>query len=222
VTYTLQRIRNHGGDQVFWDRALEYGAPAWARTHLFTLASNVELPFGKGKRFLSDASGALDAIVGGWQFNVAGTVASGRHLNVDYRDNGQDRDVGPNRPDVIGNITEGGGSKDRWFNATAIGSPGSAFSRPAAGTFGNMARGALIGPGMWNVDASLFKRFKFSDTKNVEFRIEATNVFNHVTLGDPDTQIGVPGNDNPHAGVISSVGPNWSPRNLQFALRFQF
>jgi hypothetical protein len=222
ATYTLQRIRNHGGDQVFFDRALEYGAPAWARTHLFTLASNVELPFGKGRKYLSDASGALDAIVGGWQFNVAGTMASGRHLNVDYRDNGQDRDVGPNRPDVIGDITEGGGSKDRWFNGTAIGSPGSAFSRPAVGTFGDMARGSLIGPGMWDVDASLFKRFKLGGMRSLEFRIEATNVFNHVTLGDPDTTIGVPGNDNPHAGVISGVGPNWQPRNLQFALRFQF
>ena len=94
--------------------------------------------------------------------NVAGTVASGRHLNVDYRDAGQDRDAGPNRPDVIGDISEGGGSKDRWFNTTPIGSAGSAFARPAAGTFGNMERGSLIGPGMWNVDASLFKRFHFT------------------------------------------------------------
>jgi len=222
VTYTAQRIRNHGGDQVFFDRALEYGAPAWARTHLFTLASNVELPFGKGRRYLSDASGALDAIVGGWQFNVAANVASGRHLNVEYRDAGQDRDTGPNRPNVIGDINEGGGSKDRWFNTTPIGSPGSAFSRPAAGTFGDMERGSLIGPGFWNVDASLFKRFHLGGARNLEFRIEATNVFNHVYLGDPDTTIGVPGNDNPNAGRITSVNNNWQPRNLQFAVRFQF
>jgi hypothetical protein len=222
VTYTLQRIRNHGADQVFFDRDLEYGAPSWARTHLFTLASNIELPFGKGRKYLSDASGFTEALVGGWQFNVVGAIASGRHLNVDYRDNGQDRDVGPNRPNVTGDMTEGGGSRDRWFNATPIGSPGSAFSRPAPGTFGDMDRGSLIGPGMWNVDASLFKRFHFGDTKNLEFRIEATNVFNHVTLGDPDTTIGVPGNDNPNAGRITSVGPNWQPRNLQFGVRFQF
>ena len=222
ATVTLQRIRNHGGDQVFFDRDLEYGAPAWARSRLFTLATTIELPFGKGKRFMGDASGALDYIVGGWQFNAAATVASGRHLNVDYRDNGQDRDVGPNRPNVTGDITDGGGSKERWFNATAIGSPGSAFSRPAVGTFGDMERGSLIGPGMWNVDASLFKRFHFTERTNLELRVEASNVFNHVTLGDPDTQIGVPGNDNPNAGRITSVGPNWTPRNLQFALRFQF
>jgi len=221
-TVTLQRIRTHGTDQYFFDRDLEYGAQQWARARLFTLATQIELPFGKGKRFLSDASGALDAIVGGWQFNAAAGVASGQHLNVDYRDNGQDRDTGPNRPNVVGDINEGGGSKDRWFNATAIGSPGSAFSRPAPGTFGDMERGSLIGPGFWNVDASLFKRFKFTDHTNLEFRIEAANVFNHVSLGNPDTTIGVPGNDNPNAGRITSVYNNWTPRNLQFALRFQF
>ncbi len=222
ATYTLQRVRNHNGDQFFFDRSLEYGAPQWARTHLFTLASTLELPFGHGKRFLGDATGAMQQIVGGWQFNVAGSYGSGQHLNVDYRDSGQDRDTGPNRPNVIGDITAGGGSKDRWFNATPIGAAGSAFGRPTIGTFGDMERGSLIGPGFWNVDASLFKRLHFSDRMNLELRLEVANVFNHVTLGNPDTTIGVPGNDNPNAGRITSVGPNWQPRNLQFALRFQF
>jgi outer membrane receptor protein involved in Fe transport len=222
ATYTLQRVRNHGGDQYFFDRSLEYGAPGWARTHLVTLATTIELPFGKGKRFLPDATGLLDQIVGGWQLNTVGSLASGQHLNVEYRDAGQDRDTGPNRPDLVGDIKAGGGTQERWFNAIPIGSPGSAFGRPARGTFGDMERGGLIGPGMWNVDASLFKRFHFRDQMNLELRIEAVNVFNHVTLGNPDTTIGVPGNDNPNAGRITSTGPNWQPRNLQFAVRFQF
>jgi hypothetical protein len=218
ATYTLQRVRNHGGDQYFFDRDLEYGAPQWARTHLATLATTIELPFGRG----DDASGALRHILGGWQLNAAASIGSGQHLNVDYRDNGQDRDTGPNRPNVIGDITEGGGSQERWFNATPIGSPGSAFGRPAIGTFGDMERGSLIGPGFWNVDASLFKRIRIRESMNLELRLEAANVFNHVTLGNPDTTIGVPGNDNPNAGRITSVGPNWQPRNLQFGVRFQF
>jgi outer membrane receptor protein involved in Fe transport len=222
ATYTLQRIRNHGTDQYFYDRSLEYGSPEWARTHTITLAATVELPFGQGKRFFGDISKGLDYIVGGWQFNTSAYIASGQHLNVDYRDAGQDRDTGPNRPDVTGDITEGGGTQERWFNATPIGSAGSAFGRPARGTFGNMERGSLIGPGYWNVDASLFKRFKFTDRTNLELRIEATNVFNHVNLGNPDTQIGVPGNNNPNAGRITSTASNWQARNLQFAARFQF
>jgi hypothetical protein len=222
ATYTLQRVRNHGGDQYFFDRSLEYGSPQWARTHVITVASTLELPFGKGKRFLGEADGPLDYVVGGWQLNVVGNIASGQHLNVDYRDSGQDRDTGPNRPNVIGDINEGGGSQDRWFNATPIGSPGSAFARPARGTFGDMGRGELIGPGVWNVDASLFKRFRLRAETHLELRVEAVNVFNHVNLGNPDTTIGVPGNDNPNAGRITSTAPNCQARNLQFAVRLQF
>jgi hypothetical protein len=85
-----------------------------------------------------------------------------------------------------------------------------------------MERGSLIGPGFWNVDASLFKRFKFTERTNLEFRLEATNVFNHVALGNPDTTIGVPGNLNANAGRITSTGPNWQARNLQFGVRLQF
>jgi len=103
-----------------------------------------------------------------------------------------------------------------------IGSSGSAFSRPAKGTFGDLGRNALRGPGFWNVDASLFKRFKLTGQSQLEFRIEAQNVFNHVDLNNPDAEIGVPGNLNPNAGLITSTAPNWNPRNVQFALRFQF
>jgi hypothetical protein len=222
ATYTLQRIQNHGGDQYFFDRDLEYGSPEWARTHAVTLAATVELPFGRGKRFGTDASKGLDYIIGGWQFNTNAWIYSGQHLNVDYRDAGQDRDVAPNRPDVTGDITAGGGTKEKWFNATPIGTSGSAFSRPAKGTFGNMERGSLIGPGFWNVDASLFKKFHFTPATNLEFRVEVTNIFNHVVLGNPDTQIGVPGNDNPNAGKITATASNWQSRRVQFAARFQF
>jgi len=222
ATYTLQRIRNHGTDQYFYDRDLEYGSPEWARTHTVTLAATVELPLGRGRRWGTDMSKGLDYVLGGWQFNANAYIASGQHLNVDYRDAGQDRDTGPNRPNVIGDINEGGGEKDRWFNTTPIGSSGSAFSRPERGTFGDMERGSLSGPGFWNVDASLFKRFHFTERTSLELRLEANNVFNHVALGNPDTTIGVPGNDNPNAGRITSTAANWLARNLQFGLRFQF
>ena len=70
-----------------------------------------------------------------------------------------------------------------------------------------MERGSLIGPGFWNVDASLFKRFHFTGRHEPGAAASRrTNVFNHVNLGNPDTTIGVPGNDNPNAGRITSTG----------------
>ena len=222
--YTLARARQDGPEQFFHDRELQRGRPDWARTHRFVLASTYELPFGRGKRFLADASTGLDRLVGGWQVNANATIQSGLPFEVTYREAFLDRDVAPNRPDLIGDPEAGGGTRDRWFNATPIGSPGSAFARPAVGTFGDLPRNHLTGPGYWRVDASLFKRIALTKKAALELRVEAVNLFNHVNLGLPDRVLGVPGNDNPNAGRISETANfNRDPqRNLQFGVRLVF
>jgi hypothetical protein len=166
----------------------------------------------------------MDAVLGGWQFNANQTFQSGLPFNVNYRDAGADRDVGPNRPNLIGDPEEGGGTRDRWFNTTPIGTSGSAFSRPARGTFGDLERNALRGPGYRRTDASLFKHIRLGDTRDLEIRIEVVNLFNNVNLGNPDSEIGVPGNDNPNAGRINSTAfGNADPqRNVQFGVKFSF
>ena len=222
--YTLARTRQDGVEQFFYDRDLQRGRPDWARTHHVVLASTFELPFGRGKRLLSDATTGIDRLVGGWQLNANVTIQSGLPFDVTYREAFLDRDVGPNRPDLIGDPYAGGGTQDRWFNATPIGSPGSAFARPAVATFGNLPRNSLTGPGYWRVDASLFKRVTLSKKAALELRVEAVNLFNHVNLGLPDREVGVPGNDNPNAGRISATANfNRDPqRNLQFGVRLVF
>ncbi len=64
----------------------------------------------------------------------------------------------------------------------------------------------------------------FGDGRNVELRFEVVNLFNHVNLGNPDSEIGVPGNLNPNAGRITSTAyGNADPqRNCQFAAKFRF
>jgi outer membrane receptor protein involved in Fe transport len=222
--YTLARARQDGPEQFFHDRTLQRGRPDWARTHRFVLAPTYELPFGRGKRFLADASTGLDRLVGGWQVNANVTIQSGLPFEVTYLEAFLDRDVGPNRPDLDGDPYAGGGTQDRWFNATPIGSAGSAFARPEVGTFGNLPRNHLTGPGYWRVDASLFKRVTLTMKTTLELRVEAVNLFNHVNLGLPDGDVGVPGNDNPNAGRISSTANfNRDPqRNLQFGVRLVF
>jgi hypothetical protein len=212
ATYTLQRERQHGGDQFFYLPDLEYGPADWDRKHSFTIATLYELPFLRENRFL-----------GGWQFNQNTIIQSGLPFNVGYRDSGQDRDTGPGRPNLIGN-PDGPKTRDQWFNTAPIGDPNSAFGRPAIGTFGNLPRNALRGPGYWRTDASLFKRFRVVEGHDLELRIEVVNLFNHVNLGNPDSEIGVPGNNNPNAGRITSTA-NFSAdpqRNFQFALKYSF
>ncbi|HKP12745.1 MAG TPA: TonB-dependent receptor [Blastocatellia bacterium] len=221
--YTWQRAIQDGGDYFIWDQTVSRGPADWDRTHVFVLAQVAELPFGRGRKYLSGISRPVDFALGGWQFNSNTTVQSGLPFTPSYRDCSQERDVGPCRPDLIGDPNTGG-DQNSFFNAAPIGSSGSAFARPAVGTFGNVGRNQLRGPGYWRTDASLFKEFRFTESKQLEFRIEVGNLFNHVNLGQPDADIGVPGNLNPNAGrITSSAYGNSDPqRNFQFALKFKF
>src|SRR5690606_37053664 len=116
-------------------------------------------------------------------------IQSGLPFNVGYADAGADRDVGPNRPNLVGD-PEGPKTRDQWFNTAPIGSPNSAFGRPAAGTFGNLERNALRGPYYRRTDASIFKHFRLGGNRDLELRIDAVNLFNVVYLGTPDSEVG--------------------------------
>jgi outer membrane receptor protein involved in Fe transport len=224
ANYTLQKAEGEGADYFFFDRSLNKGPQDWDRTHIFNLVLVYELPFGRGKQWGNEWTPAMDAILGGWQFNASQTFQSGLPFNVNYRDAGADRDVpGSNRPNLIGDPEAGGGTRDRWFNTTPIGSQGSAFSRPARGTFGDLERNALRGPGYRSTNASIFKNVRFG-TRYLQVRIEVVNLFNNVNLGNPDGDIGVPGNDNANAGRINSTafGNADLQRNVQFGLKFAF
>jgi outer membrane receptor protein involved in Fe transport len=232
VNYTVQRVRQHGGTYFetdlpehrgLYDSDLDYGPPDWDRVHSFVFSVVAEVPVGRGRRYMADMSAVTDAFLGGWQFNTNTMIQSGLPFNVSYRDAGQDRDTGPNRPDLIGD-PEGPKNRDQWFNTTPIGSDGSAFGRPARGTFGNLSRNYLRGPGYWRTDASIFKHLGFGDGRNIELRLEVVNLFNHVNLGNPDAEVGVPGNLNTNAGRITSTAyGNQDPqRNFQFAAKIRF
>jgi hypothetical protein len=214
--YTLQKAENDDADQFLYDRRVTRGRQDFDRTHNFVLTEVWDLPIGRGRRFLANASRALDLIVGGWQLNSTTTIQSGLPFNVGYDTSGV-QDTGPNRPDIVGDPKIGAGGRNRWFDPTV-------FKKPAVGTFGNLKRNSLNGPGYWRTDASLFKKFKFTETKELEFRIESVNVFNHVNLGQPDSFIGDPARPQPNAGRITSTAyfGNDPQRNFQFALKFKF
>jgi hypothetical protein len=219
--YTLQRALQDGGDQFFFDANISRGPADWDRKHSFVLSQVWELPIGKGKRFLTDISRPLDWLIGGWQLNSNTTIQSGLPYSFGY-DAGANIDTGPNRPNVTGDPSADL-SNNRYTYNTSI------FANPGTGRFGDQPRNALRGPGYWRVDASLFKKFIFTETKELEFRIESVNFFNHANLGNPDAFIGrfdSSGNLVPSSnlGVINSTafGGSDPMRNFQFALRFKF
>jgi hypothetical protein len=213
--YTLQRATNNDDSQFFLNRDLNFGPADFDRTHSFVLTQLADLPFGRGRRYLGDISKGLDYVIGGWQFNSSTIIQSGFPFNVGYDTSGIS-DTGPNRPDIVGDPNTGG-PRDRFFDPTV-------FAKPAAGTFGNLERNALRGPNYWRTDASLFKKFRFTETKELEFRIESVNVFNHVNLDLPDSSIGNPASPNANAGRITSTAffGTDPQRTFQFALKFKF
>ena len=215
--YTLQKARDYNDDRFIpgIDADYAYGPNDFIRTHNFVFSQVAELPFGRGRRYFTDASKGLNYLLGGWQFNSNTIIQSGLPFNVSY-DNAGISDVGANRPNVNGDPRILG-DRDRWFDPTT-------FSAPAVGTLGNLKRNALRGPGYWRTDASLFKKFLFTETKELEFRFEAVNLFNHVNLDNPDSNIGNPASPNANAGRITSVAYGGSDlmRNFQFGVKFKF
>jgi outer membrane receptor protein involved in Fe transport len=212
--FTLQRALDNSGDYFFIDRKLNRGPNDFDRSRVFVLAETYELPFGRSKKFFSGASRLTNAFLGGFQISSTTTVQSGIPFNI-----GIDRpinDTGPNRPNVTGNITYGN-ARDRDGRVIYITNAASAFTTPATGAFGNLKRNALRGPGFWQTDASLIKRFSIDETKNLEFRVEVQNLFNHVNLGQPGDFVG---SDN--FGRINNTNNNAVQRNVQFAVRFAF
>ncbi|MBP1623753.1 MAG: TonB-dependent receptor [Acidobacteria bacterium] len=104
-----------------------------------------------------------------------------------------------------------------WFNPAAM-------ALPAAGTYGNMGVGSLRGPGFWEWDQSMSRKFQISEGHQIEFRAEAFNVTNSLRLGNPDTNLSsgnfgkITASANP-SGIMTG---NNGGRVMQFALKYIF
>jgi hypothetical protein len=98
-----------------------------------------------------------------------------------------------------------------------IPSSGGAAIAGAAGTdIGNVGRNVLRGPRQSNLDFAIMKRFPLRESASLEFRADAFNLFNHVNLANPLSDL----NAGPAFGQIISSTTN--PRLMQFALKLQF
>jgi len=164
-----------------------------------------DLPF-----FNSHASKMVKTMLGGWQVNSIMTVESGTPIALSAPGiNG----IG-NRP----NVRSGTGYKldnpsiARWFNPAA-------FEAPAPYTFGNVGRTLpdLHSDGMFNLDFSLFKKFRIGEGKHIEFRAEAFNLTNTPTFDTPDRNV-----VSQTFGTVLATAFNPKPREVQLALKFVF
>jgi hypothetical protein len=184
-----------------------YGRMADDLTHTFVFNHVYELPFGKGRKYLN--SGLSSTLLGGWDFSGVWSLHSGSPFTVFYGTNvSNSSGGGTQRPNRIGSgKLSSGKSINKWFDT-------SAFVAPIIYTYGNSGTGILEGPGYFNVDLTLEKRFHFTERYAFTLRGESFNTFNRANFNNPNATIGTA-----QAGVISSTQ---SPRVLQVAAKIDF
>ena len=191
-----------------YDFAAERGSSAFDVRNRLVVSALYELPFGKGKPFLS-SSRLGNAIAGGWLltgiFSAQGGLPFTPVESVDASNTGTTE-----HPDRIGNgnLSSGQRTIGHWFDT-------SAFVTPAQYTFGNSGRNILTGPGFHNIDFGLSRSISLLESTSLELRAEAFNLFNTPQFGLPNATLG-----QTTTAVISSVtNPQ---RQIQIAAKVHF
>jgi hypothetical protein len=157
------------------------------------------------------------AIGGGWQINGLTVMRAGLPYNVvcgcDTVGNGNLT----GRPDLLPGIPTKPSNFDLPNNQLNL----AAFQVPV-GRFGNLGRNVFTGPSAYNWDFSLFKNFKVSESRNVQFRAEMFNIFNTPQYSNPGSTTTAPATFGKSLTTIPAVGGFGSNRQIQFALRYAF
>jgi hypothetical protein len=213
-------------------KRLDYGPADFDHRNVFATSYVYTLP-----KVLNDAPSVARYIVNGWSTTGLIQYRSGDPLtifansgNIDGSQQSRDRAV-YSGSGAYGSTTcaVGAANCKSWLN------PG-AFSNPAAGGFGNVAKGSFVGPHYVDWDGSIARKFPFGERVGLTFRADYFNLFNHTNLGDPNTTCGTSGAGNACSvnpgsfGKITSTSPqNWAgtapqndPRIAQLSLKLDF
>ncbi|HEY1213453.1 MAG TPA: carboxypeptidase regulatory-like domain-containing protein, partial [Bryobacteraceae bacterium] len=198
---------------------LDYGLSPFDVRHLAVINGSYELPVGHGKTFFSDTRGWRNKLVSGLTLGGIVTVQSGLpftpQLGFNPTNNGDTRNpIRPSwNPAFTGSIIQGG--LNQYFNPDA-------FIVPPNGTYGNVGRDILTGPGLATLDASLLKNITWGERMKLQFRSEFFNILNHANFGTPNPIVftSSSGNPAPTAGLINTTST--TSRQLQVGLKLQW
>jgi hypothetical protein len=190
------------------DKGLSSQNPA----HNFVANFSYPLPFKFQQKVVS-------AALGGWTVNGIGTFQTGQPFTVRLGfERSNDGNGGrADRPNLVPGAKTNPvlGGPDRYYDPAA-------FALPAAGTYGNLGRDTVIGPGIANFDFSVEKVFPLRERYNFRFRAEFFNLPNRANFGLPNTlPLLSSGAISGSAGRITDTGGNTS-RQIQFGLKMTF
>ncbi len=185
---------------------------SYDHTHTFNTMASAELPFGKGKRWVTEGFGAM--LLGGWQVNSMLTMYTGGVFSVTTSGGSLNAPGNSQIADQIKPEVEIYGTRDRWFDITA-------YAPVTAARFGNSGWDQLRGPGLINVDMSVYRGFQITERFGLQFRAESFNMSNTPHFGNPRSDI-----SSSQPGLITGVQNTGregiDERMFRFGLRLSF
>jgi hypothetical protein len=198
----------------------EYSLSTFDVPHRFVVSFVLDMPFGKGKKFGSDASGFVDALISGWTVNGIYTYRSGYPMNL-YTLNtrlyspspGQGFGLGRPRPNIVAGCDPDLGSDqsyEKWFNTDCFTYPGDYAVGDAPRNYDEVRLDYVN-----NFDLSVGKAFRLGGDTRLDFRVEAFNLFNRTQFGPPNQQVGA-------RGFGSVTTQQNKQRLIQLGLRLTF
>jgi len=204
---------------------IDWGLSTYDVRNSAVINGTYELPVGRGKKFAGAVSGIADKLIGGWTLGGIGTFQSGfpftPQLGYNPSNDGDTRNpIRPSwNPAFTGKVILG--SPARYYDPNA-------FLVPPSGTFGNVGRDTLIGPGSATVDFSVLKNTQLSERLKLQFRAELFNLLNRANFATPNTVVyasappaqaasATPTGISPTAGVITATST--TSRQIQFGLK---
>jgi len=198
---------------------LDWGPAATDVRHVASFNGSYELPFGPKRRYLQHASRPVRFIAYGWAASAIFNVQTGfpftPQLGYNPTGNGDTRNpVRPNwNPDFKGDLYPR--SVNQYFNSAA-------FLPPAPGTYGNVSRDALTGPGLTQLDFSATRNARLTERLGFQFRAEFFNILNHTNLSTPNEVVYTSATSgiSPTAGLVTSTST--TSRQIQFGAKLQF
>ncbi len=175
-----------------FDISADRGLSSFDQRHKFTGNWIYDLPFGENRRFVP--KGAWSRILGGWQWSGDFTVGSGLYFTPRVLGGGLDISRGVSgslRANIVAGqpISVSDPTTLKWFNPAAFCTPGASCVNPHDSSFGDAGRNIIEGPGQVSLNMSLNKTITIKESRALELRISANNVFNTVHFTSINTVV---------------------------------